>query len=528
MISSKEYPNWFKYLRKALHKFGIGIADASTSDGYLSLRLGNDVTSVALDLKEKAADGDCQFRTKRFNIRYLYEKDLTVEQEQIIKLLLRVLVKIEQYLPVKLELPQAGYSEQFHPSTSAPEIAEKNVKDYLPGEDVLRQRWFVQNKDITVRCYRPWVNMELSDIVAKGISACNPDWIKIPFTCLGKKPILKTWNSKYYRKIRKSLSDQLEEKICFPHCGVFNRGENEYVKEEKKYLAGASRIFLENLVLNYKEIIDGRILLDSKPTEFTFGPSTLCNYNCIMCPNVLDRKKGYLHELDDQFYDELKTLLPYLSSMCISGAGEPFISKHFTSFLLNTHWSNYPDLNISVTTNGCFLAQELVERLFDVPFKGFTISLNAATRETYRKVTGTNMFERVLANIECLNENLHRFRHKKPSIQLSFVVMKSNYHEISEFLRIVENYNCGLIFLPVEIGIKNPPSYYESLIVPENTDHFDRAAENISRLIEEYREKPVFHQYLSTLEEALGKQKLKRHSIIQSFFSFIFKDEPQC
>jgi len=175
-----------------------------------------------------------------------------------------------------------------------------------------------------------------------------------------------------------------------------------------------------------------------------------------MCHNVIERKQGKLKEFKDDFYEQLKQFIPYLRALNVSGPGEPLVPSYFRNFLTELNWEQYPDCKITLTTNGSLLTPSFVDKLYNVPFKGFIISLNAATPKTYKHITGRDFFNRVMNNLEYLLSNIKRFKQETPFVQLSFVLMKANYDELPLFFEIIEKYKTGLILIPMEYKDINP------------------------------------------------------------------------
>ena len=95
----------------------------------------------------------------------------------------------------------------------------------------------------------------------------------------------------------------------------------------------------------------------------------------------------------------------------------------------------YPQLRVSLTTNGSYLTPGEQERLGHVPFSNLTISLNAATDETYEAVNRGLAFERVRTNLDALLS-----RRKKGlfrgSLVYSMVLLKRNVAEIEQLAEL--------------------------------------------------------------------------------------------
>ena len=225
-----------------------------------------------------------------------------------------------------------------------------------------------------------------------------------------------------------------------------------------------------------------------------------------MCYNVR-RRAGGPRGAQPAFYDQVReSFLPYLRDLLVSGPGEPLLSKPFVEFLLNTEWDRYPDVRMQLTTNGRLLKPSLVERLFRVPIRLFIVSLNAATPETYRTVAGQDAFEDVIKNVVHLRGNLHQFRHCRPLLHLGFVLIKSNYRDLGQFVDLVQRLGTGLMLLPMESNHDN-----EDEALWRDDAAYEDATRMIAKLRETHRKDAKVAQYLAALAQSLELQRRDPH-----------------
>lgn len=116
-----------------------------------------------------------------------------------------------------------------------------------------------------------------------------------------------------------------------------------------------------------------------------------------------------------------------------SGGGEPLMHPK-TKRMLATAKSL--GLETALSTNGVFLDNETIS-FVDNP----RISLNAATKETYRKITGTNYFNTVVENIKNIPVG-----HKKKT-GVAFLVIPDNMHEIEQFCSLANDLKVGWVHI---------------------------------------------------------------------------------
>jgi MoaA/NifB/PqqE/SkfB family radical SAM enzyme len=147
-----------------------------------------------------------------------------------------------------------------------------------------------------------------------------------------------------------------------------------------------------------------------------------------------DSKKDFPDEMLDLILDEAKEL--NIPSIIITG-GEPTMHPRISDILKKIGMAGF--LNIWLPTNGSKLNNEkFLETITDIPLTGLSVSLDAATPETYKKIRGGD-----LNTIERNIELFLKFRSKKksqlPLFRVSFIDMLENRHELKQFIEKWEN-----------------------------------------------------------------------------------------
>ena len=387
-------------------------------------------------------------------------------------------------------------------------LPERHVRDYDPAraEDLFAFRWHLARADVGLGCARPWTSMEVMAIRPRKALPCNEDWFKEVAPYEEEGSLLVPWNGPYYRRLRQAIADDALDQVCQPNCALVQKQHHQQEVRERIEIQGESPAFLANHLLHYQELIARRVELRSRPLEFAFGPTYCCNHACVMCHSIQKRALGHDEEMDAAFYHSVtEDLLPTLAELHVSGPGEPLASRPFRDFLLQIDGARYPDLRVTLTTNGSLITPRMVTRLLKVPFKGFIVSLNAVSAEVHRAVVGRDTHAKVMANLEHLVARRRDFVHGAPIIQLSFVVLRKNVHELPAFFELVERLGAGLILNPMEPDIFNQE---ESLLA--DPDDLARAHDIVAGLRERYARHATFRQYLDALATNLATQDRER------------------
>ena len=171
------------------------------------------------------------------------------------------------------------------------------------------------------------------------------------------------------------------------------------------------------------------------PVSMTFALSNRCNLACAMCTPELSstiRHRAGLPRLhspyDDQFFVDLAGFLPGLRHAKFLG-GEPFlIPEHHRVWDLLTETGATPRLH--VTTNGT-VWNDRVERLLGEFVVDLSISVDAASAETYESVRDGAKFDDVRANIDRF---VAMSRERGAHVQLNFCLIPETADELHPML----------------------------------------------------------------------------------------------
>jgi MoaA/NifB/PqqE/SkfB family radical SAM enzyme len=198
----------------------------------------------------------------------------------------------------------------------------------------------------------------------------------------------------------------------------------------------ANNFVTENIRLNLEEIKAARTHLESKPIQFNIDLTGRCNINppCVFCSLKSD---GYQYDaIDISSVDKYLSFMSRCKSVVDCSFGEPLTHPDFLK-LIKKVAENGQDFHFA--TNGLLLTQKRSDILVEAGENiGFSVSINAATAETYYQLTGQN-FDRVIENVKYF---IAKYRDKwgnNPSIVMNFIVMKVNCHEVLDFLKLAHS-----------------------------------------------------------------------------------------
>jgi MoaA/NifB/PqqE/SkfB family radical SAM enzyme len=180
-----------------------------------------------------------------------------------------------------------------------------------------------------------------------------------------------------------------------------------------------------------QDFLDGKIIY---PISVELDLADFCNLKCWWC------RFAYAHKPIIMSLSLAKKILKELAevgvkSIVFSGGGEPLLNPNFDKIV---EYGYSLGLDQGIYTNGVNI-HKYVEVL-NQKMKFIYVSVDAATKETYQKIKGVDCFNEVLENISLLCE------HKdKAKIGLGFLVSPDNFHEITMFINLLNEFNVDYI-----------------------------------------------------------------------------------
>lgn len=100
-----------------------------------------------------------------------------------------------------------------------------------------------------------------------------------------------------------------------------------------------------------------------------------------------------------------------------------------------------PKAIVNLGTNGLLL-DEFAEKLSEAQLDSLNVGLNSLNRQRYKEDTGVDGLSRILTGLK-------RARELKIPININFVLMKQNFSEIDDFIKLATKYGLNIRVLPL-------------------------------------------------------------------------------
>lgn len=193
--------------------------------------------------------------------------------------------------------------------------------------------------------------------------------------------------------------------------------------------------FIEQLKRFYfvrRVVLQKKISFDF-PVRFNVEPTNYCNLSCSMCPRELNRPFGYMEfNLFQKIIDESicygKRLI-----ITINKDGEPLLHPELPQMIKYAK-DKKAAYKINFYTNGILLTEAKSIELIKSGLDTVHISIDAFTKETYKKVKNSEKLEIVEENVKRLIELKKKHHSKTPLIIVKIIQTPDTEDEIKPFV----------------------------------------------------------------------------------------------
>lgn len=151
-------------------------------------------------------------------------------------------------------------------------------------------------------------------------------------------------------------------------------------------------IIWNNLIMRYH-------YLYGAPRGLTVELTDKCNLKCTYCPKSLDIGVKGGHMAWEVFVKAIDGGLEEgrLDVVNLVGFGEPFLYPELSRAIRYIKDKD-PRIRVHLTSNGTLLNKQVAKTLIDAGLDQLTISVNATSREQYRRINAADEYDRVVKN----------------------------------------------------------------------------------------------------------------------------------
>ena len=172
-------------------------------------------------------------------------------------------------------------------------------------------------------------------------------------------------------------------------------------------------------------------------TKIYVEPTTCCNLDCRTCiRNVWHAELSTMSEATfASILDNLKAIEP-CPRLFFGGLGEPFLHKSIVDWITR---AKALGATVELITNGTLLTEERARALIASGLDNLWVSIDGATPESYADVRLGAQLPLVIENVQRLRRLRKGGHFAKPEIDIAFVAMKRNIHELPQVLKLAQH-----------------------------------------------------------------------------------------
>ena len=247
----------------------------------------------------------------------------------------------------------------------------------------------------------------------------------------------------------------------------------------------------------------GAQVIDNQPTILIVSTAIGCNLRCKMCYLSSDHELSYgankgTRQMSEETFGRVLDLLPKARDLIITVEGEILLHRKWVDRWIDLAGS-YPNLRLSLQTNGMLLTDETVETIMACPaIHQVGISVDGATPAVNDAIRVGAKLEVVLDGIGRLLRAKQRLGRNEPNIHTHFVMMQENIHELPDYIRRMAELGVN------SMGARHLIAYHKEQIA--DSLYFDQARcdEMILKAREVARQCGVMPDLPKTFAESAG------------------------
>lgn len=167
-------------------------------------------------------------------------------------------------------------------------------------------------------------------------------------------------------------------------------------------------------------------------------PTNLCNLACPTCPTGTGKIKPLPQMTLDRFDQVLGALSPKLQNLALWNYGEPLLNRELPAMIASAKRAGVGVVKVS--SNVHFLDGARGLSLLRSGLDVLILSVDGASQDTYATFRKDGDFDKVATSVAWLCAEKKRLGLARPRIELQFIVMSHNEHELPAMRRLAREW----------------------------------------------------------------------------------------
>jgi len=174
------------------------------------------------------------------------------------------------------------------------------------------------------------------------------------------------------------------------------------------------------------------------PETGMIEPTNLCNLACPTCPTGTGKIKPLPPMTMERFRHVLDALAPRLRNLALWNYGEPLLHRDLPAMIAHAKRAGVGVVKVS--SNAHFLDGSRGLRLLESGLDVLILSVDGASERTYATFRKDGDFAKVSSQVAWLCAEKSRLGLNEPRIELQFIVMRHNEHELPDIRRLAKEW----------------------------------------------------------------------------------------
>lgn len=174
------------------------------------------------------------------------------------------------------------------------------------------------------------------------------------------------------------------------------------------------------------------------PETGMIEPTNLCNLACPTCPTGTGKIKPLPQMTLAKFESVIEEVAPRMRNLALWNYGEPLLNKELPRMIASAKKAGVKVVKVS--SNVHFLDGARGRALLESGLDVLILSVDGASQATYATFRKDGSFEQVATSVAWLCAEKKRLGLKKPRIELQFIAMRHNEHELPEMRRLAREW----------------------------------------------------------------------------------------
>ncbi|HUC63598.1 MAG TPA: radical SAM protein [Alphaproteobacteria bacterium] len=218
---------------------------------------------------------------------------------------------------------------------------------------------------------------------------------------------------------------------------------------------------------------------ESPPVCLYLETTNRCNLLCETCPRTFETLEPPA-DMSWELFTSIVGQFPSIARVVLHGVGEPMMVEDLPRMIRHLKARG---IYVLFNTNGTLLTARKRRELIETGLDELRVSLDAAEAETFKKVRGRDMFDRIVRNVRAFVAYQKEIGATTPRVSLWLTGLKETVDQLPAFVRlaaemgIAEVYLQRMVFMDEGRGLARPESSLFESGAARETEAIEAAVE---------------------------------------------------